>query len=110
MLFPREGSQLARLALLLVQPLAPTAATDGEPMLAIDNLGASFGGSGDSFQRRAAARNWSEHGIRPPAEFVMGIEMRIAKCRHGEHPAVTHVTGFADFTVRNHSACASSIP
>jgi ethanolamine utilization protein EutN len=60
--------------LLLVQPLTPDGGEDGEPMLAIDNLGASSAGLVILSNDGAAARELVGARNSPARWFVMGIE------------------------------------
>jgi ethanolamine utilization protein EutN len=60
--------------LLLVQPLAPDGGTDGEPILAIDNLGASSAALVILSNDGAAARELVGARNSPARWFVMGIE------------------------------------
>jgi ethanolamine utilization protein EutN len=60
--------------LLLVQPLTPDGATDGEPLLAIDNLGAGPGQPVIVSNDGAGARELVGVRNSPVRWFVMGIQ------------------------------------
>ena len=60
--------------LLVVQPLGPTAQPDGEPLLAIDKLGAPRGGMVILSNDGQGAREMVGQKNSPVRWFVMGIE------------------------------------
>lgn len=60
--------------LLLVQPLTPGEKEDGEPMLAIDSLGADMSGLVIVSNDGAAAREMVGARNSPARWFVMGIQ------------------------------------
>jgi ethanolamine utilization protein EutN len=60
--------------LLLVQPLTPDNKEDGEPMLAIDNLGANLAARVIISNDGAAARELVGVRNSPARWFVMGIQ------------------------------------